>query len=144
MELLSPFYNKFLGLFISPGFISFGGLTPWCDRDASPFGFSFTTAVGVIDGIHTSASDVGAFPLPPRASGFADFNITVFHISQLPYRGSTFQYDFSQFTGGHFDQCIAAFLSHECSGSSGTPGNLPSPAHFILDMMDDGSHGILL
>ena len=83
--------DKFVtGFILLPGLGTEGGLTPGGHRNAATDGgATFTTTVGVIDGVHDATANLGATTQPAGASGFTQGDVARVDVPHLSDGGVT-------------------------------------------------------
>ncbi len=98
--------------------------------------FPFSSAHGMIDGIHGYSPDLGTLPKPTVSSRFADTDIFMFDIAQLTNRSLTGKEDLSDFPGRKAYLRISTLLGHQLTVRTGTADNLPSPTDLKFYVMN--------
>ena len=85
---------------VRSGLISKSGLAPRGNRSrTSNRGLTFTTAVGVVVGVHNRTADSRSPAHVALSAGLTDFHVLVVHVAYLADGGHAVHRDVSQFAG---------------------------------------------
>src|SRR5262249_48837913 len=104
---------------------------------ATTGGFTFTTAVRVIDGVHRDTAVMRPLPHPALASRLAEADVFVLDVADLPdRRGALHRYP-ANFTRRQLQQSVIGLARNQLSLSAGRPGHLPALARLQLDVVND-------
>src|SRR5207248_1311681 len=106
-------HDHFLRALVMTRLVTARRLSPRRHRIAPAGSFSFTTAVRVIDGVHSHTANVRTNSAPTRASGFAKRNIFVLDVSDLADGRATFDGHAAHFTGRHAQLGVQTFLRQQ-------------------------------
>jgi hypothetical protein len=89
---------------------------------ASAAGTAFSAAHRMIYRVHGNTAYMGTLAHISFLSGFPELYIHILKVSNLPNRGFAIDIDHTDFTAGHSDPGIIAFLGAKCSCLPGRPG----------------------
>jgi hypothetical protein len=101
----------------------------------------FAAAHGVVHRVHGHAAHPGPRPASGLAAGFAEGQVLVFHIAQLPHRGLALEQYHAHFARRQLDQGIAILLGHQLGEGAGAAHNLPAFAQAQFDVVNMRAQG---
>ena len=127
---------------VRSGLISKSGLAPGGNRSrTSNRGFTFTTAVGVVVGVHNRTADGRSPAHVALSAGLADFHVLVVHVAYLADGGHAVYGNVSQLAGRQSQKSHVVFLGHQLSHVAGGPGQLGALAGIQLNVVNEGTGG---
>src|SRR3989338_9094829 len=106
---------------------------------STPLGSSLAAAVRVIDRVHRSAADKRSpsqMKLTPR---FANHDILMFHISDLPDRSATIEADHPDFSGRKTHMGIVSLAPDDLGRHTGRANQFSAGADFQFEIMNFGT-----
>ena len=101
-------------------------------------GLSLTAAVRMVDRIHDDSTNVWPTAEPSRAPRFADGNILMIEIADLPDGRHTGSQNSPHLPGLQSHLHIAFFAAHNLGKTAGAADQLPALARLQLDVVDRG------
>src|SRR3990172_3241864 len=141
VRLIATAYNIFVGLLITPGFISQGRFTPgtfwtWQTNRLT----TFTATMGMIARGHGGATNGWTNASMSIAACLAKFDVTVIEIANLADGRKTGLAHQSYFTGGHADLGKITFLGKQLGRSTSGTHQLASAPIADFNIMDQSTH----
>ena len=105
---------------------------------------TFTTAVGVVAGVHDGTTAAGANAHVALAASLAQVDVLVVDVGNLTDDCGAVQGHVAHLTGGQTNQSVAILLSHQLSHVASGTNQLSAAAGIQLDVVDDGTDGDVL
>jgi hypothetical protein len=90
----------------------------------------------MVAGIHNGAAVVGFNAHMSGAAGFTERYVFVFDVGYLAYLSAAFEKQSSHFAGGHSENGVSAFFSHQTDESACSAGDLSAFAGFHFDVVN--------
>jgi len=121
---------------ITKGWLTPGALgTGHADRAAT-----FTTTMRMVSWGHRGTTNFWTKSHMACASGFAELDVAVFHITDLTDRGAAFLQNQANLARGHTHMRILAFFCQQLCGSSRGATNLGTLAGMQFNRVDRGAN----
>ena len=129
-------------LVLSSGLVSKSRLAPRSYRAGSTDGgFTLTTTVGVIAGVHNRTSYCGSPTHVALSTSFTDAYVFVLDVTNLSNSCHSFNRNISELSGRQTDKCISTLFCHELSHDAGASCKLSALTRIKLDVVDKGTNG---
>lgn len=108
---------------------------------ATGVGFTFTTTVGVVDGVHRGTAGLGADTAVAVPTGFTDDHVGEVFVADGTHRRHTLTQDVAHLSGRKPQGDIFAVAAHDLSVTAGAAGDLAALTGIHLDVVDQGTDG---
>ncbi len=105
---------------------------------------TFTTTMGVINGVHNNTSNLGSSAHPSGTTGLTDFHIHVILVTDLSQSGHTLVEHKPHLTGRHLKSDILAFLSSDKRFASCSSNHLRTTSELKLYAVNGTTYGDIL
>src|SRR6202012_16379 len=112
------------------------GLTPRADRVTTTGGLTLTTTVRVVDRVHHDTTDGGALALPAHPAGFTPVDVGLLGVADLTDGGAAAHVAATDFTAGHTQRGVGAFLTQQLDAGTGRASQLGATARTQLHSVD--------
>src|SRR5688572_17165560 len=106
-------------------------------------GLAFTTAEGVVDGVHRHAAVMRLLAEVAGAAGLAVADVLVLEIADLADRGVAARVHLAHLAGGQTERGPVAFTGDQLRARAGRTDHLAALAFLQLDVVDDRAQGDL-
>src|SRR6195952_5077922 len=117
------------------------GLAPRADRVTATGGLALAAAVRVVDRVHDDTTDGRALALPPHTTGLAPVDVALLGVADLADGGAAAHVDTTDFTTGHAQRRVGAFLAEQLDADTGRAAHLGATTRSQLHGVDDGTGG---
>ena len=125
----------------SSGLVTECGLAPRSNRSGTADRrLTFTTAVGVIVGVHDRTTNCRSDALVTGASSLTEVNVLVIDVAYLADSSHALSSDLSHFTGRKSYECVLIFLTHELSHVACCSYELSALAGIKLKVVNEGTY----
>src|SRR5690554_6117809 len=105
---------------------------------------TFSTTMGVIDGIHRYTADPRPTPQPAAASCLTNGEVLMVYVPHLSEGSPASSQDHPNFAGRQTQGCVAPFPSHQLSRGAGRTGQLTALTGLQLNVVDNTTNGNIL
>src|SRR5271166_269781 len=139
--LLSAGHDELIGPLVVASLVAARRLAPRSNWMTSAAGFAFTTAVRVIDRVHSHATVYRTASEPAGATRLADGNIFVVQVAHLSDRRHAIDQHAAGFARRQFEQRVIAFFRDQLRLRSRRTRHLCALAWFQLDVVHRGPRG---
>jgi hypothetical protein len=140
---LTALYDIFIGaLMLISGLVSKSGLAPRSNRTGTTDGgFTLTTTVGVITGVHYRTANCGTPTHVTLAAGLTVVNVCVLRIGYLTYGCHALFGYVTKLTGGKAEKSHSVLTSHELSHVTSGTCKLCALTGVELYVVNNGTNG---
>ena len=97
--------------------------------------------MGVIAGVHHTASDLWTTAEPTTTSGLAEAGVADFRVAHFAEGGVALAADKAHLSGGQLQSDIVAFLGHHLGAGTGGPHHLSTTTGIELNAVNAGAEG---
>lgn len=104
-------------------------------------GLTFTTTMGVIDGIHNNTPNLRTLSKPTGTTSLTDGNVHMVLVTNGTDGGGTLIEHHPHLAGGHLEGDVIPFLGDQSGAGTGGPNKLPTPAELKLNVVNLKSQG---
>ena len=104
-------------------------------------GFTFTTTVGMVAGVHNRTANGRSPTHVTLTSGLTDIDVAVFRIAYLTNGCHAIYGNVAKLTGGETEKCISVFLSHKLCHTACRTCKLCATAGIKLDVVEECTYG---
>src|SRR5512134_677633 len=126
---LLPPHDEAVGPFVDTGLVTLGRHTPRRDRMPATGALALATAMRMVDRVHRHTTGLRTLAKPAITTGFADLDILMISIADLPDGGTALLQHQANLAGWHPQLRVLAFLGSNHGVGAGAAGQLPPLAN---------------